>query len=82
MIMFCSSSLMLIVLDGEVEVVSIINDNDETCISVARENDEADLFQIVMPSVLGAVPFTGLTVFLCRGGKSPHQTHIHQADIV
>jgi len=68
MMMFCSSSLMLIVLDGEGKVVSIINENDETCISVARENDAADLFQIVTPPVLGAVPFTSLTVFLCRGG--------------
>jgi len=40
----------MLVLDGEGEVVSIINENDET-----RENDAADLFQIVMP------PFTGLT---------------------
>ena len=68
MMMFCSSSLMLIVHDDEGEVVSIINENDETCISVARKNDAADLFQIVMPPVLGAIPFTGLTVFLCRGG--------------
>jgi len=43
-------------------VVSIINENDDTCIFVAIENDAADLFQIVTPPVLEAVPFTGLTV--------------------
>jgi len=47
MMMFCSSSLMLIIFDGEGEVVSIINENNEMRISVARENDAADLFQIV-----------------------------------
>ena len=65
MMMFRSSSLMLIIFDIEGEIVSIIYENSETCISVARENDAADLFQIVTPPLF-PIAAEAATMLVCH----------------